>query len=291
VTIGTFDGVHLGHQAIIRQVNQQSKNLNLPSVAIIFEPQPNEFFVKEAAPARLMRLKEKASALFDAGIDRVCCLAFNQSLRNLTANEFVRSVLVDGLGVRYLVVGDDFRFGCDRSGDFELLQQAGRDNNFQVSNTHTFEVEHERVSSTRIRQVLELADFELASRLLGKPYTISGRVGYGKQLGRQWGVPTANVQLKRYRAPFTGVYAVRASLPSGIIKSGVANVGVRPTVADLVKPILEVHLLDFTGDLYGQNITVEFVKKLRKEQKFDSLDVLKKQIYADIDLAKDYFSA
>ena len=290
VTIGSFDGVHLGHQAIIKQLKKQAKELDLPSVAIIFEPQPHEFFVGDAAPARLMRLKEKALALYEAGINRVCCLAFNQDLRTLTAAQFVSRILVDGLGVRYLVVGDDFRFGCDRSGDFEFLQQAGIEHDFQVSNTHTFEIEAERVSSTRIRTALECADFKLAQRLLGRPYTILGKVGYGQQLGRLWGVPTANVQLKRYRAPFSGVYMVKVTLANGDVNAGVANVGVRPTVGDLEKPILEVHLLDFDGNLYGMNIGVEFVAKLRDEKKFDSLDALKKQILADVVSAKNYFS-
>jgi len=295
VTIGSFDGVHLGHQAVIRQVIDKARELDVPSVAMVFEPQPHEFFSGEQAPARLMRLREKALALFEAGIDRVCCLQFNRSLRSLSAEDFIQKVLIDGLGVKYLVVGDDFRFGCDRSGDYRLLQRMGLEKGFEVSDTHTFEVGGERVSSTRIRGELELASFTKVAELLGKPYSISGHVGYGQQLGRQLGVPTANVQLRRYRSPLSGVFAVTVQLPAGpdgsaLNVNGVANVGVRPTVGDIVKPILEVHLLDFDGDLYGQMITVEFKTKLREEQKFESIDVLTKQIHRDIDDAKAYFA-
>jgi len=291
VTIGSFDGVHLGHQAVIRQVIAKARELDVPSVAMVFEPQPHEFFSGEQAPARLMRLREKALALFEAGIDRVCCLQFNRSLRQLSAEDFIQQVLVEGLGVKYLVVGDDFRFGCDRSGDYQLLQRVGQERGFEVSDTHTFEVDGERVSSTRIRGELEQGSFEQVAKLLGKPYSISGHVGYGQQLGRQLGVPTANVQLRRYRSPLSGVFAVTVKLTDGRVVPGVANVGVRPTVGDILKPILEVHLLDFSGDLYGQMITVEFKTKLREEQKFESIDVLTKQIHRDIDHANAYFAA
>jgi len=291
VTIGSYDGVHLGHQTIIRQVAAKSSEMGLPSVAVVFEPQPHEFFSGDEAPARLMRLREKALALFEAGVDRVCCLQFNQLLRSLSAEEFVRQVLVEGLGVKYLVIGDDFRFGCDRSGDYEFLKEAGQRYGFEVCDTHTYEVDDERVSSTRIRAALEVADFPLVKRLLGKAYTVSGHVGYGQQLGRQWNVPTANVHLRRYRSPLNGVFAVKVSLANGECVNGVANVGVRPTLGEKIKPILEVHLLDYEGDLYGKMIVVEFLHKLREEQKFASLDLLKEQIYRDIDDAREYFSS
>lgn len=290
VTIGSFDGVHLGHQAIIRQVIAKAAELNLPSVAVVFEPQPHEFFSGEKAPARLMRLREKALALYEAGIQRVCCLQFNQAMRSLSAEDFVQQVLLDGLGVKHLIVGDDFRFGFDRSGDYELLKRAGQEHDFEVCDTATYEVDGERVSSTRIRAELENANFAKAAELLGKPYTISGHVGYGQQLGRTLGVPTANVHLHRYRSPLQGVFAVRVTLPDGGLGNGVANVGVRPTIGDNIKPILEVHLLDFNASLYGELITVEFVHKLREEQKFASIDLLKAQIYADIEDAKAYFA-
>ncbi|GAA5317396.1 MAG: bifunctional riboflavin kinase/FAD synthetase [Candidatus Pelagadaptatus aseana] len=291
VTIGSFDGVHLGHQAIIRQLKQHAHELGLPSVAIIFEPQPHEFFSGEQAPPRLMRLREKVVALMAAGIDYICCLQFNERLRSLTAQQFIDQVLVDGLGTRFLVVGDDFRFGCDRSGDYQLLKQVGKTSDFEVQDTHTFEMDGQRVSSTRIRGELEQANLHQAETLLGRPYTIAGHVGFGQQLGRQWGVPTANVALHRYRAPLRGVFAVEATLADGTSAAGVANVGVRPTINEQLKPILEVHLLDFAGDLYGKILTVRFLQKLRDEQKFESLDALKQQIYNDIDQAKAYFAA
>ncbi len=289
VTIGSFDGVHLGHQAIIRQLRAKADELGLPSVVIIFEPQPHEYFSGEEAPARLMRLREKALALFRAGIDIVCCLRFNEEMRSLSAEGFMQRVLVEGLGVKYLVIGDDFRFGMDRSGGYQFLSAAGERLGFDVTDTHTYEVDGERVSSTRIRHELEQANFDEAARLLGKPYTISGHVGYGQQLGRQWGVPTANVHLHRYRSPLQGVFAVKTTLADGRVCNGVANVGVRPTIGKKIKPILEVHLLDFSGSLYGKLMTVEFVHKLREEQKFDSLEALKQQIHLDIVDAREYF--
>ncbi|GMG88592.1 bifunctional riboflavin kinase/FAD synthetase [Biformimicrobium ophioploci] len=300
-TIGSFDGVHLGHQGIIRQLGRRSESLGLPSVAIIFEPQPHEYFSGERAPARLMRFKEKVLALFEAGVDRVLCLQFNAQLRNLTAEQFVQQVLVDGLGVRHLVVGDDFRFGCDRSGDYAMLQRAGAEQGFSVEDTETLLVDGERVSSTRIRQALQDADFTLARRLLGRPYRISGLVARGRQLGRNLGAPTANVHLHRYRSPLVGVYTVRARMSRAAdfsavgdaraVIDGVANVGFRPTVeGEGAKPLLEVHLFDFNGDLYGREIEVEFLHKLRDEQKFESLEILKAQIAQDFRDARTWFA-
>lgn len=291
VTIGAFDGVHLGHNAIIEQVVAKAAQLKLPSVAMVFEPLPSEYFGQEQAPARLMRLREKLQALFAAGIDRVLCLRFNAKLAALTADQFVQTVLIDGLGVQHLVVGDDFRFGCDRRGDFELLKRCGERGNFSVADTATFVIDGERASSTRVREALAANDFTLAARLLGHPYRITGRVGYGQQLGRTIGVPTANVHLKRHRSPLTGVFAVNVTLSSGHCLRGVANVGVRPTVDGVSKPLLEVHIFEFNDNLYGQSIAVSFVKKLRNEQKFESLAQLKTQIQADIDAAKDYFKS
>lgn len=288
-TIGSFDGVHLGHRAILRQLSDAGRRLQLPTVVIIFEPQPHEFFSRERAPARLMRLREKIQALFASGVDRVLCLRFNQALRSLSAQEFVDRILLDGLGIRHLVVGDDFRFGCDRQGDFDFLQTAGVHSGFTVSDTCTLEVADERVSSTRIREALEVGDFHLAEQLLGRPYRITGRVGYGKQLGRQLGVPTANVQLSRYRSPLHGVFAITAQRADGSAHSGVANVGVRPTVSGSPRAILEVHLLDFSGNLYGERIEVEFHRKLREEQKFESIDKLRDQLQKDIAQAKQFF--
>ncbi|MDA9559952.1 bifunctional riboflavin kinase/FAD synthetase [Porticoccaceae bacterium] len=289
VTIGSFDGVHQGHQAILNQVKAVAAELGLPSVVMTFEPQPQEFFSGERAPARLMRLREKVDALFEFGVDQVLCLQFNRELRNLTAAEFVRSVLVDGLGTRHLIVGDDFRFGCDRSGDFKMLSEMGETYDFAVQDTETLEVDGQRVSSTLVRQILEQGNFERASQLLGKPFTITGRVVYGQQLGRELGFPTANVQLNRYSAPLSGVYAVLVNI-DGAVYQGAANVGLRPTVGDLLKPILEVHLLDFEADLYGRRIEVEFVTKIRDEEKFTSLDKLIESIQRDVKQIRAWFA-
>jgi riboflavin kinase/FMN adenylyltransferase len=291
VTIGAFDGVHLGHQAILQQVVSRANNLQLPSLAMIFEPQPHEYFSGEKAPARLMRLGEKVEALFTEGIDRVFCLPFNRALSHLSAEDFIQQVLVEGLGVRSLVVGDDFRFGRERQGDYAMLQQAGKQYGFALTDTTTYLVDDARVSSTRIRQVLEAGLFNEVKRLLGKAYTISGKVVRGQQLGRQLGAPTANVHLHRYRSPLSGVFVVETCLANGERLAGVANVGVRPTVCGDAKPILEVHLFDRNDDLYGQTIVVEFKQKIREEQRFESVDVLREQIQKDIQQAKRWLSS
>lgn len=289
VTIGSFDGVHIGHQAILRQVKDAAKRLQLPSVVMTFEPQPREFFSSERAPARLMRLREKIDALLDFGIDHVVCLKFNPQLRTLSALDFIDQVLVEGLAVEHLIVGDDFRFGCDRSGDFAMLTERGKQAGFEVMDTATVEIDGQRVSSTLIREIVERGDFQRAAELLGRPFSISGIVGYGQQLGRELGFPTANVQLNRFSAPLSGVFAVKVNI-AGTIYRGAANVGVRPTVGDLIKPILEVHLLDFDGELYGQRIAVEFIHKIRDEQKFTGLDELIAGIQRDVDVIRQWFS-
>ncbi len=289
-TIGSFDGVHLGHQAILQQLIQVARTQGLPAVVIVFEPQPHEFFAGDKAPARLMRMREKLDALWAAGIDKVLCLNFNETLRNLSAEQFIDRVLVQGLAIKHLVVGDDFRFGCDRKGDFALLQTKGAELGFAVTDTHTLEIEGKRVSSTRIRHLLEVGDFAQAEKLLGKPYGIYGRVVYGKQLGRQLGVPTANVNLRRYRSPLHGVFAVTAIFTDSTQVQGVANIGVRPTVNGVNKPLLEVHLFNFSCTIYGEVIDVVFHHKLREEKKFASLDELKAQLQTDIAQAKTFFN-
>lgn len=290
VTIGSFDGVHLGHQAVLRQLCQQAAQLSMPSMVMIFEPQPHEFFAGDRAPARLMRLREKVLALFSHGVDRICCLPFNNFLSQLSAEDFIDRVLLQGLGVKYLVIGDDFRFGSGREGDYRLLQMAGDAHNFIVTDTDSYLVGGQRVSSTRIRQLLQENAFVKAAKLLGKPYKISGRVVKGKQLGRKLGTPTANVHLHRYRSPLSGVFAVEVELPIGEVTQGVANVGIRPTISGDDKPILEVHLFNRDGNLYGQEISVEFKHKIREEQRFSGLDELKQHIQQDIDQAKQFFT-
>lgn len=298
-TIGSFDGVHRGHQQILRRVVERAQRDNIASVVIVFEPQPHEFFARTATRPRLMRLREKVNALLAAGVTTVVCLRFNHGFRSLTADAFIEQVLVQGLHVKHLEIGDDFRFGCDRRGDFEHLVSAGARHGFSVANSATFAHAGERVSSTRIRSLLEQNQLAAAERLLGKPYSIYGRVIYGRQLGRTIDVPTANIGLGRYAAAVSGVYAVRVNVHAQQARSnaagqqeyqGVANVGIKPTIAGEHKPVLEVHIFDFNGDLYGQCVTVSFCQALRAEKRFDSLDALKAQIASDISNARQYFS-
>jgi riboflavin kinase / FMN adenylyltransferase len=287
-TIGNFDGVHRGHQAILARLRERAVELGLPSCVVIFEPQPREFFAPDTAPARLARLRDKLDLLAGEGVDLVLCLAFNQRLSKLSAAEFVDTVLVDGLGVKHLEVGDDFRFGCDRIGDFDFLQQAGAEKGFTVEAAQTVEIDGVRVSSTKVRNALAAADFTLAEHLLGRPFEITGRVLHGQKLARQLGTPTANIQLKRRRVPLSGVYLVSAQI-DGKVWPGVANIGVRPTVAGDGRPHLEIHLLDFTGDVYGRRLTVVFHQKLRDEQRFASLEALKTAIDADVAAARAHW--
>ncbi|MBS7663948.1 bifunctional riboflavin kinase/FAD synthetase [Pseudomonas lalucatii] len=287
-TIGNFDGVHRGHQAILARLRERAAELGVPSCVVIFEPQPREFFAPLTAPARLTRLRDKLALLAEEGVDRVLCLAFNPRLRELSAADFVREVLVEGLAVRHLEVGDDFRFGCDRAGDFAFLARAGAQHGFTVEAAATVEVDGGRVSSTRVREALAGGDFALAEQLLGRPFQIAGRVLHGQKLGRQLAAPTANIQLKRRRVPLTGVYLVSTRV-DGQAWPGVANIGVRPTVAGDGSAHLEVHLLDFAGDLYGRRLTVAFHHKLRDEQRFASLEALKTAIAADIAAARAHW--
>ncbi len=288
-TIGAFDGVHLGHQSVLRQLIDKGRELGLPTTVIVFEPLPREFFAPHQAPARLMSFREKFLALRELGIDRVMRIRFSDSFREMGAMEFIRRLFVNGLEVRFIVVGDDLRFGRNRSGDFSLLKRAGQDFGFEVVDTHTLTFDEERVSSTRIREVLAEADFALAEKLLGRPYSISGRVIVGQQLGRQLGVPTANLELHRLRSPLSGVFAVEVEGVGDKPLPGVANVGVRPTVDNLPKAILEAHILGFSGDIYRRNIRVVFRKRLRSEIKFDNLDQLREQIHRDIGQARTFF--
>jgi riboflavin kinase/FMN adenylyltransferase len=288
VTIGNFDGVHKGHQSILREVRVRADQLNVPAMLICFEPQPKEFFDLYDAPARLSRFREKVDLLSDQGIDYVYCVKFDEKARTMTAVEFVR-ILVEEIGISALFVGDDFRFGFDRSGDFKYLKDVGKSKGFDVINMYTISHDNERVSSTRIRDCLALGDFELAESLLGYAYSISGKVIYGRQIGRTLGVPTANIQLNRYVAPITGVFAVEM-LFDGQAFPGVANVGVRPTIDDrTLKPILEVHLFDFSNDIYGKTAKVVFRQKIRDEKKFTGIEALKAGIMNDIKESKAFF--
>jgi len=289
-TIGAFDGVHLGHQAVIRHLLDKAQELGLPSVIIVFEPLPREYFAPIEAPARLMSFWEKCRALEQLGVDRVLRIRFNDSLREMSAQQFVDDIFVAGLGVRYVVLGDDFRFGNDRQGDVKFIQEQGLRYGYDAGPTPTCSIGGERVSSTRIREALENADFQQAERLLGRPYSISGRVIYGRQLGRTIGTPTANLELRRLRAPLAGVYAVEVNGGGVQAATGVANVGVRPTVEDSIKANLEVHLLDREIELYGQHIEVIFRHKLRDEKQFGSVEELTANIQRDIEHTRTWFS-
>ena len=290
VTIGNYDGVHRGHQAILQAVTTKAARMGVPSMLICFEPQPREFFDEYNAPARLTRFREKVDLLSEQGLDYVYCVKFDDQSRNMSAEEFVR-VLVEDLRLSALYVGDDFRFGNDRRGDFAHLKAAGERNSFEVVDINTIAFDNERVSSTRIRECLADGNFELAESLLGHPYSISGKVIYGRQIGRTLGVPTANIQLHRYVAPISGVFAVQMALENDEVLFGVANVGVRPTFEDkTLKPILEVHLFDFHRDIYGSRARVIFRHKIRDEKKFADVEELKAAIMDDMEKARTYFS-
>jgi riboflavin kinase/FMN adenylyltransferase len=289
-TIGAFDGVHLGHQAVIRHLLEKSVELALPSLIIVFEPLPREYFSPIQAPARIMSFWEKCRELEALGVDRLLRIRFNEQFRGMSAQRFVDDIFVAGLGVRFVVLGDDFRFGADRQGDIEFIRQQGVRHGYEAGPTPTFEVDGERVSSTRIREVLENADFAAAEAMLGRPYSISGRVIYGRQLGKTIGTPTANLELRRLRAPLSGVYVVEVS-GGGLERAhGVANVGVRPTVDDSIRANLEVHLLDREIELYGRHIEVTFRQKLREEIKFGSVEELQANIVRDIENTRAWFS-
>lgn len=289
ITIGAFDGVHHGHRAVLQQLIDKGKELGLPTVVVVFEPLPREFFAPKQAPARILSFREKFRALEALGIDRVLRIPFTSTFSKMDAKAFIRKVIVEGLAAKYIIVGDDLHFGRDRSGNFDMLKQEGEQDGFDVVPTSTLAIRDERVSSTRIRQALEASDFSLVQELLGRPFSISGRVIIGQQLGRQLGTPTANLQLHRLRAPLSGVYAVEVKMDGNKV-GGVANVGTRPTVDDSLKAILEVHLLDFEQDIYGKNIEVIFRKKIRDEQKFDSIELLKQQIHQDIAIGREYLA-
>lgn len=280
-TIGNFDGVHQGHLALIAGLRRKAAELGLPTLVMIFEPQPQEFFAGDQAPPRLLTCRDKIEALAAAGVDRVLILRFDERLRGLTAEAFVQQILVDGIGVRHLVVGDDFHFGCDRRGDFAFLVAAGGQRGFTVEDTPSVVVAGERASSTAIRAALTAGEMDRAKALLGRPYHISGRVVHGDKLGRTIGVPTANLLLRRRVTPVSGVFAVWVHGAGPERVAGVANIGNRPTVNG-VQARLEVHLLNFDGDLYGRRLTVELVKKLRDERRFASLDELTAAIQANI---------
>lgn len=287
VTIGNFDGVHKGHQMLLSRLRRLADQQHQPLTVVLFEPQPREYFGADQAPARLTLLRDKVRLLARCGVDRVLCLAFNQRLRELSALQFIEQILVAGLGASYVVVGDDFRFGCDRKGDFALLQQQGTRYGFHTEHAATFQLDDERVSSSRVRTMLASGNFRQAACLLGRAFRYEGRVRQDRQLGRTLGVPTANLPLPMKPPALQGVYVVVAQTEEGKVYWGVANIGWRPTVGS-TRPVLEVHLLDFSGNLYGQRLTVIPCQRLRREMRFDGIDALRAQLMRDIDAGHHY---
>jgi riboflavin kinase / FMN adenylyltransferase len=284
-TIGNYDGVHRGHQHMIAAVRARAAALGVPAVVITFEPTPREFFEGPAAPARLTRLREKLDALSLYGVDRVVVLSFDRRMQGMGADEFVDRLLVRGLGVRHMVVGHDFHFARRREGNIETLRAAGDAHGFSVEEVGQFLLEGERVSSSLVREALNRGDLDRATHLLGRPYRMAGRVRLGKKLGRTLGYPTANLALQRKVVPLWGIFAVRVSGAGLVDHPAVSSLGTRPTVNG-TDPLLEVHLFDYDGSLYGQHLDVDFVARLRDERKFESLDALVEQMHRDAAAAR-----
>jgi riboflavin kinase/FMN adenylyltransferase len=288
-TIGNFDGVHLGHQVVINKITQQGITLSLPSMVISFEPSAKEFFLGQNAPARLTNFREKFSLIDKFGIDQFVCLNFNNELSSMPAETFIKKILIDTLHIKHLTVGDNFRFGKNRKGDFELLKNLSNKLNYQVENTDSFISDGKRVSSTLIREFLKAGDLDAAKKMLSREYSMSGRVIHGDKQGRTIGFPTVNIPIKRSNCAVNGVFAVNVSMENGSEYHGVANIGHRPTVGG-IRTQLEVHIFKFSQEIYGKFLTVTFCKKLRDEKKFESFKDLKKQIEQDSMSAQDYFS-
>ncbi|WP_300337986.1 bifunctional riboflavin kinase/FAD synthetase [Accumulibacter sp.] len=289
LTIGNFDGVHLGHRALLARLTATAAQVGLPAAVLTFEPHPREFFAPESAPPRLSTLREKLELIADDGVEIAYVCHFNAHFAALSAGEFIERVLVGALRVRHLIVGDDFRFGTRRTGDFALLRDAGAHLGFCVEAMDSVTLEGERASSSAVRDALQDGRLEHAARLLGRPYSIDGRVVRGEQIGRQLGFATANIRIKHERPPLQGVFAVEVKgLPGGPHR-GAANLGYRPTAHQASRPLLEVHLFDFSADIYGAHLNVRFLHKLRDEMKFPDFDALKAQIARDVEAAQSYF--
>lgn len=290
MTIGNFDGLHLGHKAVVGKLAERGVLLSLPVVVMVFEPQPLEFFLGKESPARLMRLRDKVIAFAKLPVDDLLILRFNQQLADYEAEQFIADVLVKKLNVKHLVVGDDFHFGRKRQGTALMLKEKGKHYGFDVEDTGSYLVDGLRISSTAIRNALAQNNLSLAEKLLGYRYSISGRVAHGDKRGRAMGYPTANIEMLRKNVPISGVFAVTMIGVDGSEIKGVANIGIRPTVRGDSKTILEVHLFDFDQQIYGSYVDVRFEQKIRNEICFSSLDELKDQIQKDVAKAKEYFA-
>jgi riboflavin kinase / FMN adenylyltransferase len=298
LTIGNFDGVHLGHQAMLARLNHAAKLLDLISCVMIFEPHPREFFAPDQAPTRLTSLREKLEHLAAFGVERVQICKFDFDFARISAENFIGGILQRRLAVRWLLVGDDFRFGARRAGDTGMLKAYSARHGFTVEEMPSYGVRGLRVSSTAVRAALENGDLALVSQLLGRAYSISGRVVRGDQLGKKIGFPTANIQFQHNRPPLYGIYAVEVEDAGGIRPHqfvaparGVASLGVRPTIHEHGKPVLEVHLFDFHQEIYGRQLRVHFLHKLRNEEKYADLQILARQIGRDVEQAKAYFGS
>lgn len=290
VTIGAYDGLHLGHEQLLKQVKTASDRLGLPSIVMSFEPTPKEFFSGSSPPARLMRFREKFEALQDHGIDFFYCPRFDAQMRDISAGDVIRRILIHGLCARHIVVGDDFQFARRREGRLEHLQQAGRALGYAVEQVPSVIVDSVRVSSTAIREALWTGKMQRATALLGRPYRMSGKIVRGENLGRSLGYPTANVDLRRRQSAVMGIFAVRVQGLAGGSLDAVASVGNRPTFGG-TKPILEVHIFDFDKEIYGRYIHVDFIARLRGQEKYDRVEDLVAQMHRDADNARSILAA
>jgi riboflavin kinase / FMN adenylyltransferase len=286
LTIGNFDGLHLGHQRVIEKLAEHGRRLQLPTVAMVFEPQPLEYFLGDHAPSRLTRLREKVIQFAKSPIDELLVLPFNQTLADYDAEQFIADILIERLRVKHLVIGDDFHFGKARRGNFALLQHRGQEYGFEVENTHSFELDGMRISSTLIRDALAEGRLDQARIMLGRDYSVCGRVAHGDKRGRELGFPTANVEMFRKNTSIVGVFAVTLTGLDGNEYQGVANVGTRPTVEGGSRVVLETHLFNFNADIYGRYVEVHFKEKIRDEMCFPTLTALQSQIREDVLIAK-----
>ena len=284
-SIGNFDGVHLGHQAVLRDLRERARSMGTASTVVLFEPQPQEYFAPEKAPVRLTRFMEKWPLVAAVGVDRVLCLRFGDKLAEMPAEGFVQEILVRALGVKHLTVGDDFRFGKGRRGDFGLLKTAGAAAGFGVTDTASLESGGERVSSSRIRGLLMEGEMGPAAALLGRPFSLSGRVMHGERLGRELGFPTLNLALKRRVPPVSGIFAARVYGAAASPVPAAAYIGKR-SAAGGAEWVVEAHLLERSGDLYGRRVRVELLHRLREDRHFDSLDALRAQMQQDVAAAR-----
>ena len=290
LTIGNFDGLHLGHAAVIKKLAERGQQLGLPVVVMVFEPQPLEYFLGDNAPSRLMRLREKVIEFSKLPVDNLLIVGFNRAFANGDAEHFIEDILVKKLNVKHLVIGDDFQFGKARRGNFGLLKEKGKDYGFNVEDTCSCYIEGQRISSTLIRDALGEGDLTKAKQLLGRCYSICGRIAHGDKRGRTLGYPTANIKMFRKNTPVNGVFAVTMTGLDGLEYEGVANVGTRPTFSGGSKVILETHLFDFNKEIYGCYVEVHFKQKIRDEMHFQSLEQLQAQIIKDVLSAKKIFS-